>query len=241
MAVSSPPRPPAQDDPEALIPEARDRQRRRRLLGLAAVASAVALGLGIYGAATGGGPLGTIRGSLGLGGTPKPCRSSQLTTQGVVGSGFLLTNTSRSACSLPLGIPRVAVFWHGQRLDVRQIHDSVAHISRMTDQLAAPVTHVLAPGKMAAISFYWRNWCGPPTFRPWIPYRMTFSFRYGKELVGSERLPFAPRQCTNSVAPSTIAVTPQRARPGSFRDPERSVLGGRDGRLPRPSGDRAAA
>src|SRR4051812_44353023 len=71
MIVSSPPRPPAQDDPEALIPEARERQRRRRLLALATVAVAVALGLGIYGAATGGGPLGAARGSLGLGGTPE--------------------------------------------------------------------------------------------------------------------------------------------------------------------------
>src|SRR5436305_1962086 len=55
MAISSPPQPPAQDDPEALIREARDSQRRRRLLALATVAVAVALGLGIYGAATGGG------------------------------------------------------------------------------------------------------------------------------------------------------------------------------------------
>jgi hypothetical protein len=211
MAVSSPPRPPAQDEPEALIPEARGRQQRRRLLALATVAVAVALGLGIYGAATGGGPLGTLHGSLGLGGTPKTCRSWQLKTQSAFVSGFLLTNTSSSACSLPLGMPKVAVFWHGQRLAVRQTHGSVAYVSRMTQVVALPVTHVLGPGKMGEIGFYWRNWCGPPTFRPWTPYRMTFSFRYGKGLFGSESQPFGLRPCTDAGAPSTIAVTqPQR-------------------------------
>jgi hypothetical protein len=218
MVVSSPPRPPVQEDPEALIPEARDRQRRRRLLALAIVAVAVGLGLGIYGAATGGGPLGAARGTLGLGGTPKTCRSSQLKTQST-SSGFLLTNTSRSACSLPLGIPRVSVFWHGQRLDVRQIHGSVAYVSRMTSALGAPITHVLGTGKMAEIAFYWRNWCGPPRFKPWTPYPMMFSFRYGTALFGSERTPFAPRQCTNPRSPSTIAVTQPQRWPWQYSRP----------------------
>jgi len=44
MVVDSSPRPPTQDDPEALIPEARERQRRRWLLGGASVAVATVLG-----------------------------------------------------------------------------------------------------------------------------------------------------------------------------------------------------
>jgi uncharacterized protein DUF4232 len=44
----APPRPPAHDELEALIKEARARQLRRRLLGAAGVAIAAALGLSIY-------------------------------------------------------------------------------------------------------------------------------------------------------------------------------------------------
>jgi hypothetical protein len=48
MVIESPPRPPAQEDPEALIPEARERQRRRWLLVATAVAFCAAAALGIY-------------------------------------------------------------------------------------------------------------------------------------------------------------------------------------------------
>jgi hypothetical protein len=215
MAVSSPPRRPAQDDPEALIPEARQHQRRRRLLALATVTVAVALGLGIYGAATGGGPLGTARGSLGLGGTPKTCRPSQLKTQPIFfgfgialspgAGGLTFTDTSGSACSLPPGTPRVSLFWHGQRLAVRQIH--VAHFARLTGipRHGEPVVRVLGPSKAGFVDFYWRNWCGPPKVTTRHP--MILNFRFGNAPAVSLRGSFRSPQCTHPGAPSTITAT----------------------------------
>ncbi len=44
----APPKPPAQDELEALIKEARERQLQRRLLGAAAIAIGAAIALGIY-------------------------------------------------------------------------------------------------------------------------------------------------------------------------------------------------
>lgn len=226
MAVSAPPRPPVRDDPEALIPEARERQRRRQLLALATIAVAVALGLGIYGAASGGGPLGAVQGSFGLGGTPKVCRSSQLETQPVAmafgiaapAGGLLLTNASGSACSLPSGTPRISLIWHGQRLAVRQIH--VAHFFRMIGLPVAPVTHVLGPSKSGEIDFVWRNWCGPPNVRLPLAGRavhvgtagratrhpMIFRFRFGNAAFASLR-GYARPQCAHPGAPSTITAT----------------------------------
>ena len=48
MVIDSPPRPAAQDNPEALIPEARERQRRRRLMAAIAVALSAGASLVIY-------------------------------------------------------------------------------------------------------------------------------------------------------------------------------------------------
>jgi hypothetical protein len=48
MVLEAPPRPQAQDDPEALIPEARERQRRRQLVVAVAVVLSAAAALGIY-------------------------------------------------------------------------------------------------------------------------------------------------------------------------------------------------
>ena len=50
----APPKPPAHDELEALIKEARQRQLRRRLLGAAGVAVAAAIALGIYAFTIGG-------------------------------------------------------------------------------------------------------------------------------------------------------------------------------------------
>lgn len=48
VVIDSPPRPAAQDEPEALIPEARERQRRRWLVVATTVALCAAAALGIY-------------------------------------------------------------------------------------------------------------------------------------------------------------------------------------------------
>jgi hypothetical protein len=50
----APPKPPSYDDLEALIREARERQLRRRLLGAAGIAIAVAIGLSAYALVAGG-------------------------------------------------------------------------------------------------------------------------------------------------------------------------------------------
>jgi hypothetical protein len=206
MTVQSPPRPPRQDELEALIPEARYRQQRRRLLGAMTVALAAVLAVGIYAVANGARSPGTIGPSLGLGTWPS-CRPGQLKTEPVLfigtltGGGLGFTNTSSSACSLPLGIPRARLLWHGQRLAVRQIH--VAHPFRMGGE---PVVHVLGPGKSAQIDFDWRNWCGPPKLSNYprdFP-TLEFQFRGGPLL----EMRSGPRpHCASPTSPSTITAT----------------------------------
>ena len=155
MVIGSPPRPPCQEEPDALIPEARDRQRRRRLLGAAGVAIAAALGLSLY-ALLGGASPGTLAQPPTNGGraTGRPCRVSQLS----IGAGFqgatetmlggaTLTNTGGSSCSLPLGRPTFQVVWHGKSL-----------VIPVRPATAAPPwrrAHVLAPGQRAFIVMQW--------------------------------------------------------------------------------------
>jgi hypothetical protein len=75
MVIESPPRRRAQDDPQALIPEARERQRRRWLAVVATVALSAAVALGTYSlfASSGrvspgaGGPRGLTRSDCRLG------------------------------------------------------------------------------------------------------------------------------------------------------------------------------
>ncbi len=73
----APPKPPAHDELEALMKEARQRQLRRRLLGAAGVAVAAAIALGIYALAIGDSNRSTGAAPIGPGGVPL-CRSSQI-------------------------------------------------------------------------------------------------------------------------------------------------------------------
>lgn len=205
MTVESPPRPPSENELDALIPEARDRQRHRRLVGAAAIAVAAVLGVGAYAVANGARSPATIGPSLGLGGWPR-CRTTQLKTEPVIfigefsGGGIGFTNTSDSACSLPLGTPRASLVWGGRRLEVSQIH--VAHPFRMGGE---PVVHVLGAGKSGQIDFDWRNWCGPPKVT--TERKMTFRFRFGGGPVVSWRSVSNSPYCARPGAPSTITAT----------------------------------
>jgi hypothetical protein len=106
MVIESPPRPPAQDDPEALIPEARERQLRRRLAVAAALALCAAAALGIYSvfASSGKASAGSGR-PRGL--TGSDCRTANFAAREIAISGagslyrFGLQLTNRgSACRL---------------------------------------------------------------------------------------------------------------------------------------------
>ena len=166
----APPKPPAQDEIELLIEEARARQLRRRLLGAAAVAIVAAVSLSVYALAIGdGGHAGPTGGSASAG--APLCRASQLSSTaglngeaGTIGGTVLLRNTSGDACSLPTGRPDVTVLWGGHVLPTRQ--------AAIPEPRARPVP-LLAPHFAAAIDVDWANWCGrlshgtpiDPTFR----------------------------------------------------------------------------
>jgi hypothetical protein len=74
----APPKPPANDELEALIKEARRRQLRRRVLGAAAIGAAAALGLGLYASVLGGSSGSTAGDSPNRAAGAPLCRSTQL-------------------------------------------------------------------------------------------------------------------------------------------------------------------
>lgn len=162
----APPKPPAQDELELLIKEARERQLRRRLLGAAGVAIAAALGLSIYAFVTGGGPANLAQPPVHRGpATGPPCRASQLSvsvffqgaTQMMIG-GATLANTGHAACSLPVGRPTVRIAEHGKPLPVRE--EGLTGSFLPTTWKPA---RVLTPGTKAEVLMDWSrlNWdCG---------------------------------------------------------------------------------
>jgi hypothetical protein len=158
----APPKPPAHDELEALIKEARERQLRRRLLGAAGVAIAAAIGLSVYAFVSAGKPDNIAQPPAQGGRASVPtCRPSQLamniggqgTTRMVLG-GALITNTGGGTCSLPNHRPVVRIAWHGKPLQVPQ------PVPRTGEVKSGTPAHVLAPGAKALISMRWGNWCG---------------------------------------------------------------------------------
>lgn len=124
MAVVSPPRPPTQDELDALVREARARQRRRRLIGAGAVAVVAAVALISYAVANGTtSQPGVVRPSVGLASTAT-CHVSQLRislvhTGAVMGEeGGLLrfTNVSPSQCQVSGWPTVVAIEPSGERI-----------------------------------------------------------------------------------------------------------------------------
>jgi len=105
MAIDSPPRPPSQDEFDALIREARERQLRRRLLGAAAIAVAAAASLGIYVAFSGGSsrPTAGASGSGLVTTCPRGALSLSLQTQGTATQAvtfLVIRSPQRLTCSI---------------------------------------------------------------------------------------------------------------------------------------------
>jgi len=112
MSVVAPPEPPpARDDLEALIREARARQRRRRLTAAFVVGLAAAAAVGVYDGLAGSGSTNVgsrQRGPAALSPLPR-CRSDQLrltapkmwgAAAGSLIEDFTLTNSSQTTCAL---------------------------------------------------------------------------------------------------------------------------------------------
>jgi Protein of unknown function (DUF4232) len=200
----APPRPPAHDELEALIKEARARQLRRRLLGAAGVAIAAALGLSIY-ALVGGGDVKNIAQPPARGGsaTGPLCRASQLSvsaalqgaTQSLAG-GATITNTARSTCSLPRLHPVVRISLDGKTLRIKQ-RPFPYRISP-----GRPVARVLMPHEQAAIFVQWWNWCGKTGAAT-----MTLRFGRGLAVTAPQRLG-EPTCIGTEGGPSRLYVSP---------------------------------
>jgi hypothetical protein len=104
MAIESPPRPPSQDELDALIREARERQLRRRLLGAAAIGVAAAVSLGVYAVSSGSSrPTSGASGSGSATTRPLSALPLSLQTQGTATQAvtFLtIRNPQRLTCSI---------------------------------------------------------------------------------------------------------------------------------------------
>jgi hypothetical protein len=143
---------------DPLIAEAKRRAHRRRyLFALLLLAAAVAYFI--------------VRGE----GTPAPrqvdaavarCNASALSVsvsfQGALQSemgGFAITNTGRTACSLPIGIPRVVVIWHGRKL-------AVVNHAEGRPGVSWRLARRLAPGKTSYVFLRWFDGIGASCAKP---------------------------------------------------------------------------
>jgi hypothetical protein len=156
----APPKPPAHDKLELLIREARERQLRRRLLVVAGIAIASAIGIGVYTLTIGGGGHARVAGGS-PNAAPPLCRAAQLSAsafwQGATGSmpgGATIVNASDSSCMLPAGRPAIHFRWHGKTLPVEQ--------RILRSDFAGKRAHVLAPHERAVVWMQWFEWCGLP-------------------------------------------------------------------------------
>jgi hypothetical protein len=188
----APPKPPANDEFEALIKEARKRQLRRRLLGAATIAIAAALGLGIYALTIDGRLGGTTGGSPRT--APRVCRSSQLSTSAefsaAAGTTFLpvaLKNTSSRACALPKGRPVVQILFRAKRLPIKQ------QLWSAPRDFGRPAGRMLSAGRTAYVELSWRDWCPHPATAPTTGnVRLLLRFRDGLRIAELESSPDVP-------------------------------------------------
>lgn len=213
MVIDSPPRTPPQDDPEALIPEARERQRRRWLIGGASVVVAVALGLLISAIAGGGTLLGSIRGPRGLVGAPS-CKPAGLIARfslegagffGTEAGGLSLENRGSSSCSLPAW-PQVSLQSNGH--DLAGLPET--RLVGYQPDPAQRLTRTLRPGRWAFAPLRWSDWCKQ---RPWsrVASSLTLSLQLptGMMRVRMRHPSGTPGpQCSAPGHPSIFAVGP---------------------------------
>lgn len=172
IVTVAPPSPPAQNDPDALIPEARARQWKRRVLGSGLVALAAAVGLSLYAIASGGSDAkhGRSGGSQAVG-QLRRCRSDQLRLAGPLFNGggtghsienFTFTNASSRSCMLR-GWPTVAAVVQGRVISETTGHWRIRNGARRSGRLL-PVSAVQLPPRGAA-SFD-LVWAAPFTANP---------------------------------------------------------------------------
>jgi hypothetical protein len=154
----APPKPPAQNEPDALIPEARARQWKRRMLASGLVALAAAVALSLYAIASGGSDAkhGRTGGSQTVG-VFRRCRSDQLRLAGPLFNGagtghsienFTFTNVSGRSCVLR-GWPTVAAVVQGKAVSETTGHWRIRNGARRTGRLL-PVHAVQLPPRGAA-------------------------------------------------------------------------------------------
>lgn len=212
MVVDSPPGARSPDELQALIREARERQRRRRLLGAAGVGLAAAVGISLY--AVTAGQTRTPDKRNALGGGPPLCRASQLSTSaglsGAAGTALvptLITNTSSAPCALPTGRPVVQITFRGKLIPTRE-RSWPSEV-----QFAPRAGRVLNPGGKVYVEVGWRGFCPRPAQAP-ITGRVMVSLLFpgGLRVSAPERtpegVPGLPGCGESSVSPPWLGVSP---------------------------------
>jgi Domain of unknown function (DUF4232) len=198
----APPKPPPQDELEALIKEARARQLRRRLIGAAWVAVVAAACLTTYALTNRGA---TPRESGSPGGAAPLCRGSQLSVaaiwDGAAGhlfNFFTITNKGAAACSVPAGRPTVVLTRGGSQLNVEE------RVLTGNPYGGRPVSS-LAPGQRAVVHLAWWNWCGPQVAFAQTRTTVTLQFAGGLRVTARHLLGQPP--CMDAAYPSTITAS----------------------------------
>jgi hypothetical protein len=209
----APPKPPARNELELLIKEARARRRRRHLLAAAGVAFATALGLGIYALATGSGEKSATSGSV-RGGAP-PCRAQDLATTAEAGAGegagnagasVQILDTAGHSCLLPAGRP-VLMF----TLDGKSAPTAERTMAPPYGQFGHRASRLLVPGRKVVYMSNWSATCPGPVPAVTRSDRADVTLRFGNGLriaapeSTPENIPIVPG-C--EAEPPTVFVTP---------------------------------
>ena len=157
MSVVAPPEPPRPDDLEALIREARARQRRRWLAATAVAALAAAVVTGIFSIVGGHGrAAGQGQGRLPSVASLPRCRPEQLRVSERGGGAytghsvidFALANVSTSQCTVR-GRPRVQLVMRSGRVRPGEVY-RLRNVRRRSDATVPLRTVMLRPGGAAS-------------------------------------------------------------------------------------------